>query len=127
MKASIYAGALLSLVVAGPSLATPPIVAAAGSEAIAGAVGTGGDATGTGTGGSVNNETGNSRALGVGLGQAPTAVSGRCGKGNKFGFGALEWTDFSSKCFQYELAIIAEQAGQYERANAWVRRADGLE
>jgi len=138
--------------VATPALATPPILAVAGAQAISGAtatgVGIGGEATGIGTGGeggsatgigtggnsganssgSVTNESGDSRSLGVALGQAPTALSveGVCGKGTKFVFGVLEWSDYSSKCFNYQIAIVAAQKGNWELANQWVERADGM-
>ena len=129
MKAYLYAGALLAVITT-PALASP--FAAAGVEAAAGAIASQGQGQGQGqqqgqsneNSGSVNNETGNSRALGVALGQAPTSVSGICGKGNKFAFGALEWTDFSSKCFNYMIALEAAKQGNYDLANQWVVRAD---
>lgn len=74
----------------------------------------------------VNSGNGDTQALGVALGQAPTAVSGICGKGNKFGFGALEWTDFSSKCFNYMIAMEAAKRGEWDLTNQWVERADQM-
>ena len=67
-------------------------------------------------------------SYGGALAQAPTALSlgGFCGKGNRFLFGALEWSEYSSKCFNYMLAIQAEEAGNFERANEWVKRADDM-
>ena len=105
-------------------------IAVAGAQAIAGAAAEGGTGVGIGEGGSsngsVSNESGDSRSLGVALGQAPTAVSGICGKGNQFAFGALAWTDFSSKCFNYMIAIEAAKRGEWSLANQWVERADGM-
>lgn len=86
---------------------------------------------------SVNNHSGDSRALGVALGQAATAASG-CLKGNKFAFGLLEWTDHSTKCALYEAAALAEGAAAiapnqdianyyYIRANELMAKAEGLE
>lgn len=79
-----------------------------------------------GRGGSSSTKTEGS--VGAALGQAATALSveGVCGKGTKLAFGALEWSDYSSKCFNYQLAIIAAQHGQWENANRWVERADGM-
>lgn len=130
----IFASAVLALL-STPAFAFGP-AAIAGAQAAAGAVGIGeggdgGTGVGVGKGGSATGGSANSHddstTVGVGLAQAPTAGAGPCAKGTKFAFGAVEWTDFSDKCLNYELAIIAEKAGQYERANAWVRRADGIE
>lgn len=116
---SVHGAAHANPLVAGP-VAQAAAGAVAGSEAEAGA--------GASSSGSVSNKGGDTNAYGGAIGQAPTAVgNGPCGKGNKLAFGALEWTDYSDKCFNYSLAIEAERAGQYERANAWVRRADGIE
>ena len=68
-----------------------------------------------------------STTVGAALGQAPTAVSpnSKCGKGTKFLFGALEWTDYSDKCFDREMAMIAaSQYNNWELANQWTERAD---
>jgi len=124
MKAYIYAGALLATI-ATPAFASP--FAVAGAEAVAVAAQGQGQQQGQSNenSGSINNDTGNSRSLGVALGQAPTAVSGICGKGNKLLGGLLvEWTDFSSKCFNYMIAIEAAKQGNYELANQWVVRAE---
>ena len=133
MRAHIYAGALLA-VLAGPALANPIAVAGAqavgsvaASNSFAGAastgVGVGGEATSSSGGNSTKNET---TGYAVGLSQAPTAVSGVCGKGNKLAFGALAWTDFSSKCFNYMIALEAAKRGEWSLANQWVERADGM-
>lgn len=130
-----------------------PLAAAAASEALSGSVaGASANATGVGTGiasakggkgtgigvggggeanssGSITNKSGDSRALGIALGQAATAAAG-CEKGNKFAFGLLEWTDHSSKCALYEAAAIAEaaaaQAPDQETANFYYIRANEL-
>ncbi len=129
MKSSIYAGALLAAI-ATPALANPPIAIAA-SQAVAGAAAGGGDGTGTGIGGGASANGGsssskdNSTAVGAALGQAPTAAHG-CLKGNKFAFGLLEWTDDSSKCENYRIAFEAARQGNWDLANQWVSRADGM-
>jgi len=83
-----------------------------------------GDTT-SGSNGSVYNKSGDSRALGVALGQAATAAQG-CLKGTKVGFGLVEWTDDSFKCENYRLAYIAAAAGEWKLANQWACRADGM-
>lgn len=119
------------------SASATPLVATAGAQALAGAVAGGGEGgegggggtgigQGSGTGGSSSNTTGDTKALGLGIAQAPTAVSGICGKGNKVGFGAFEFTDFSSKCFNYMIAMEAAKRGEWALANQWVERADGM-
>lgn len=134
MRVHIYAGALLA-VLAGPALANP--IAVAGAQAVAGSVAesnsfAGAESTGVGVGGGATSSSGSNSTknettgYAVGLSQAPTAVSGVCGKGNKFAFGALEWTDFSSKCFNYMIALEAAKRGEWELANQWVVRADGM-
>ena len=68
-----------------------------------------------------------STTVGAALGQAPTAISAnsKCGKGTKFLFGLLEWTDYSDKCFDREMAMIAaSQFNNWELANQWTERAD---
>lgn len=110
--------------IATPALATPLApVAVSGAEAIAGAAA--GSQSGA-TGGSSNVRQDGSNSYAGALGQSPSAING-CGKDNRFGFGLLQWSDFSDKCFNYNMAIEAENRGDYERANAWVRRADGIE
>ena len=116
--------------------ATPPFLAGEGATAIAGAASgsfSGSEASGTGVGvgeggssSSSNSTKNDSTSVGVGLAQAPTAISGICGKGNKFAFGALEWTDFSSKCFNYMIALEAAKRGEWDLTNQWVTRADGM-
>lgn len=141
MKHLLATTALALVVMTGQAGATPPIVAAAGAGALsssqagalAGAeatgvgtgVGTGGDAS-AGSTGSVKNESGDTVA--AALGQAPSALSveGVCGKDNRFAFGAIQWSDYSSKCFNYQLALIAAQTGNWTLANQWVERADGM-
>ena len=145
MKAHIYAGALLAIV-ATPALATPPWLAETAVNTVVASQaqtqgqsstnvginengstsGAGASSTSDNGGNSVTNKSGDSRALGVALSQAPTAVTGICGKGTKFGFGALEWTDFSSKCFNYMIALEAAKQGNYDLANQWVERADQM-
>lgn len=115
----MIAAAALAATFASPAMAFGP-VAAAGALSAANADA---DANSRATGGSASSKD-DSTTVGVGLGQAPTAGSDWCAKGTKFGFGALEWTDYSSKCMQFRLAIIAEQAGNHERANLWVQRAE---
>ena len=149
----IIAAALLASTVATPALAFGP-VAVAGAQALAGAasssdadatgvgIGTGGKGGAGGKGGSANsgatggdssvsndNHSGDTTSIGAALGQAPSALSpaGICGKDTRIALGALQWSDYSEMCFQFQLAIIAEQAGQYERANLWVKRAQGME
>lgn len=79
--------------------------------------------------GSVSNKSGDSRALGVALGQAPTAAQD-CLKGTKFLFGLLEWTDDSSKCENYAAARIAENAAaradNLEESDYYMKRANEL-
>jgi len=131
------------LAASGTAFATGPIAvagAAAVSQAVSGsqsgAYAGGGSGTGVGVGGnsdsggntSTNSSKDNSTSVGAALGQAPTALSqqGICGKGTKFVFGALEWSDYSSKCFNYQIAIIAAEKGDWELANQWVKRADDM-
>ena len=74
-----------------------------------------------------NSTHNDSTTVGAALGQAPTAVSpnSKCGKGTKFFFGLLEWTDYSDKCFDREMAMIAAaQYNNWELANQWTTRAD---
>ena len=101
----------------------------AGSEAFGGnsdsSATTGNSTAGTSGAVSNTNKYGDSRALGVALGQSPTAAAG-CLKGTKIAFGLLEWTDASAMCSNYEIAKIAAQAGQWELANQWACRADGM-
>ena len=130
MKACIYAGALLAIV-SGPALANP--IAVAGAQAVAGAVAgsqsgaaaEGGTAVGTGGSSGGNSTKNETTGYAVGLSQAPTAASG-CLKGNKFAFGLLEWTDDSGKCENYRIAFEAARQGNWELANQWVQRADGM-
>lgn len=107
-----------------PALANP-IVAEAGAKALSGALATGTGSGGDASNGGVTNKSGDTNALGVALGQAPTAAQG-CLKGNKFAFGLLEWTDDSSKCENYRIAFEAARQGRWDLANKWVRRADGM-
>lgn len=132
MKARILAGALVALV-STPALANPLLIAGAESFAaqnqkqLQDQGQDQGQAQGQKqTGGNVQNKTDGS--VGAALGQAATALSveGVCGKGTKIAFGALEWSDYSSKCFNYQIALMAAQSGEWELANEWVQRADGM-
>ena len=143
---NLFGGSLLALVLTtGSASANPGAIAVAGAGALANsnsstysdtsssAVGVGGDggsALGLGgdASGNISNKSGDTNVYGGAIGQAPTAVSpgGHCGKGTKFIFGALEWTDYSGKCFNYHLAEIAAQQGNWELANQWVKRADDM-
>ena len=124
MKAHIYAGALLALV-ATPAFANGPI-AVAGALANAEQYQSQLQGQGQSSDNSVTNRSGgDSRALGLALGQAPTAAYG-CLKGNRIVFGLIEWTDDSSKCENYAIARIAANRGEWDLANQWVSRADGL-
>ena len=122
-----YAAMLASLAGAlstAPANATPPI-AIAGAAAVAEANGEGGAG---GAGGTSNSRTGGSNTYGGALGQAQSALSagGICGKDTKFVFGVLQWSDYSSKCFNYHMEMIAAESGDWELANQWVKRADGM-
>ena len=133
---TLVGAAVAVLFSTGVAFANPGAVAVAG--AAAGAIsGSSSESTGVGTGvgvggdsssGDVSNKSGSTNLYSGAIGQAPTAVSpsGHCGKGTKFGFGALEWTDYSSKCFNYHLAEIAATQGNWELANQWVVRADDM-
>ena len=118
---TLILAATTAIMFSGAAYANPAAVAGAQAIAGAGAIAGGGD----GTGGSASTKT-ESTTIGAALGQAPTAVSpnSHCGKGTKFLFGALEWTDYSDKCFDRELAMIAAARGEWELANQWVERAD---
>jgi len=125
MKRVVLALGLLAFV---PVAHANPIVASAAASAVAGAASEGGDAY-QGQGQSSNNSSkSDTTSVGAALAQAPTALSnaGICGKGTKFIFGALEWSDYSSKCFNYMIAMEAAKRGQWELANQWVIRADGM-
>lgn len=135
-----------------------PLAVAAGAESLAaaGAVAGGGDATavagggkgtgvgiggggtgvgggGTGTSGS-SSDTGDNTTIAGALGQAMSALSvgGICGKDSKFAFGLVQWSDYSSKCFNYTIAIeIARDhsipvAERFDLVNMWVERADSM-
>ena len=139
---------VLSAVLAGPALANPLAIAGveavttavAQSEATSGSVsnGTGIGEGGTGVGqggsssGSVSNHTGDTNAIGAALSQSESALSveGVCGKDNRFAFGLLQWSDYSSKCFNYQMAILAALSRdipadqRWTLANQWVERAD---
>lgn len=140
---SVAAAALL--VSANAAYAFGP-VAVAGSEAAATAIASQNQGQGQGqdqgqlqgqsSDNSVTNKSGDSRALGVALGQAATAAQG-CLKGTKFAFGLVEWTDHSTKCALYGAAALAEAAAgvapstdianyYYIRANELMARAEGL-
>ena len=122
MRSFVVASAAIVLFSTVPAMANPMALAAAGAAAQAES-----DSISQSNPTS-SSKTGDTTTIAGALGQAPTALSqsGPCGKGNKFGFGLLEWSDYSSKCFNYHMAIEAERNGQYERANEWVKRADGL-
>jgi hypothetical protein len=115
----------------------------AGTGIAGGGFGAGGSSNGTGGssgGNQLTSKSGDTTALGFSFNQAATALSaaGICGKGSKFGFGAVEWSDYSSKCFDYHMAMQAQQAGLqaaiagnpdladklFTSANEWVARAD---
>jgi len=132
--------AVCGLLAATPAFAFGPI-AAAGAEAAATAIAQQQQDQQQGQGqqqsGSVNNKSGDSRALALSLGQAATAAQG-CMKGTRLGlFGVLpEWTDYSRRCALYEAAAIAEAAAgvapdqqsanfYYIRANELMARAEG--
>ncbi len=136
-----YASIIVATVIvtlSAPAFAFGP-AAVAGAQAVSGAIADA-DATGVGIGGnqrqgqgqssdnSVTNKSGDSTSVGAALAQAPTALSvgGICGKGTKFVFGALEWSDYSSKCFNYMIAMEAAKRGEWSLANQWVERADGM-
>lgn len=141
-RTAIYAGALLAMFTT-PAFAFGP-AAIAGAQAAAGAVGIGeggdgGTGVGVGKGGSAkasggdssvtnSNGNGDTTSIGAALGQAPSALSpaGICGKDTRIALGVLQWSDYSSKCFNYQIAIVAAQAGNWELANQWVARADEM-
>lgn len=114
---TLILAATTAIMFSGAAYANPAAVAIAGAEAVQGQ-----DASSSNTTSTHNDTT----TVGAALGQAPTAVSpnSHCGKGTKFLFGALEWTDYSDKCFDRELAMIAATRGEWELANQWVVRAD---
>jgi hypothetical protein len=146
MKYVLATVSAVGLLAASHAYAFGPI-ASAGASAVAGAIAEQGQgqtqgqsqglenysAQGQGQGqksnNSVTNKTGDSRSLGVALGQAATAAQG-CLKGTKFLFGLLEWTDVSDKCVYFQQAAIAETAAATSRdndeANFWLTRSNEL-
>lgn len=109
--------------------------AAVGAQAVSGAVAEGEGGTGVGigkggsaSGGTAENNSGDTNAFGGALGQALSALSpgGICGKENRFGWGFIQWSEYSDKCFNYTIAIKAAERGEWETANAWACRADGM-
>jgi len=123
MRNFVLVSAAALMLSAAPAMANPMALAGAGAAAQAASeAASQSDQTST-------NKTGDTTVVSGALGQAQTALSqsGPCGKGNRFLFGLLEWTDYSSKCFNYHMAIEAEHVGNHERANMWVKRADGIE
>ena len=134
--------AAFALIISTQSYASPllaGVAASSASSALSSSVSKGGNAEqgqaqgqGQGQGQSSNNDisngSGDTTAVGVGLGQAATALSpgGICGMGIKFLFGATEWSQYSSKCFNYMIAMEAAKRGEWELANQWVIRADQM-
>lgn len=100
--------------------------AVAGAQAISGAVAEG--EGGSGIGGTAENNSGDTNVFGGALGQALSALSpgGICGKENRFGWGLVQWSEYSDKCFNYTIAIKAAERGEWAAANAWACRADGM-
>jgi len=141
------------LAASGTAFATGPIAvagAAAVSQAVSGsqsgAYAGGGSGTGVGVGGnsdsggnaSTKSSKDNSTSVGAALGQAPSAI-GDCGAEVRVLFGAGQGSYYSDKCLNHRLAAINEAAAAnavvnnpeaanvlYERANAWVKRADDM-
>lgn len=131
----LFATTAVALLLSAPAFASPmtaiaaaDALAAAQADADAKAAAIGAAKNGDVTGGDTTSKTKTGDTVAAALGQAPSALSpsGICGKDNRFAFGALQWSDYSSKCFNYQIAIIAAQAGNWTLANQWVERADGM-
>lgn len=114
----IFAAAFISVAIATPALATPPVAIAgahAGAAALSGSAG--GDS-------STSVRQGGSSTYAGALGQAPLGVTG-CLASTRILFGLVETSWTAEDCLAMEAAKVAIQAGDINLAREMIGRAIG--